>query len=171
MKIFKDKVSGDELFSDTYPFELVDDVVYKVQGKHITEAGPSLDDNLFGGNASQEATEGDGLEESSTSGINVVLANRLVPTGFTKKQYQGHIKDYMKKIKERMHAEEVAQEEIDKFTKGAAKFVKELLGEFKEYDFFLGESMNCEAMAVPVRWDGETPYVYFFKHGIEEEKV
>ena len=34
-----------------------------------------------------------------------------------------------------------------------------------------GEKMDADAMIVLVKWDGETPYVYFFKHGLDAEKV
>lgn len=46
-----------------------------------------------------------------------------------------------------------------------------MLAEFDEYQFFMGESMNPDAMHVLVKYDGETPYAYFFKDGLEEEKV
>ena len=34
-----------------------------------------------------------------------------------------------------------------------------------------GESMNPDGMTVLLRWDEETPYMYFFKDGLIEEKV
>lgn len=36
---------------------------------------------------------------------------------------------------------------------------------------FVGESWNADAMCPLCYWDGETPYFYFFKHGVDEEKV
>lgn len=31
--------------------------------------------------------------------------------------------------------------------------------------------MQPEGMLALMKWDGETPYMYFFKHGLDEEKV
>lgn len=31
--------------------------------------------------------------------------------------------------------------------------------------------MGPEGMLALMKWDGETPYMYFFKHGLDEEKV
>jgi len=35
----------------------------------------------------------------------------------------------------------------------------------------LGESMAPDGMLALMKWDEETPYIYFFKHGLDEEKV
>jgi hypothetical protein len=61
----------------------------------ITKRGESIDDSLIGGNASAEgAGEDEGVSESTVqSGVDVVLNNRLVETGFkNKKDYQTYIK-------------------------------------------------------------------------------
>lgn len=42
---------------------------------------------------------------------------------------------------------------------------------FSDYQFFMGESCDPEGMHVLVLYEGETPYLYFFKDGLEEEKV
>ena len=35
----------------------------------------------------------------------------------------------------------------------------------------VGESMQPDGMLALMKWEEETPYVYFFKHGLDEEKV
>jgi Translationally controlled tumour protein len=52
---------------------------------------------LAGSNASQEEQD-EGTDESSESGIDIVLNQRLTEVPFLqdKKAYQGYIKDYMK---------------------------------------------------------------------------
>ena len=35
MKIYKDILTGDEMFSDVYKIKMVDDVIYEVYGKYI----------------------------------------------------------------------------------------------------------------------------------------
>jgi hypothetical protein len=166
MIIYKDLISGDEFFSDTYPMKLLHDVVYEVEGKQITVTEGDVD---IGANPSAEGGDDEGVDPSSVSGVNIVLANRLVETTFKKKDYQIHIKDFMKKVKERLESEK--SDEVDSFMKGAAKFVKEVLGDFSEYQFFLGEKMDADGMVALMKWDGETPKMYFFKHALDAEKV
>lgn len=57
----------------------------------VTETAGDIDDSAIGGNASaEEAAEA--TEATSTTGCNIVLANRLVETSYTKKDYQKYIK-------------------------------------------------------------------------------
>ena len=35
----------------------------------------------------------------------------------------------------------------------------------------VGESLQPDGMLALMKWDEETPYIYFFKHGLDEEKV
>merc|ERR1711874_486435 len=145
MKIYKDVFSGDELFSDTYPMKLVDNCMYEVYGKHITRMSDDI--QLEGSNASAEEAD-EGTESTSESGVDLILNHRLVETGFgSKKDYTVYLKDYMK---------------------------KELLGKFKDLQFFTGESMESEAMILIVdykEYEGEErPVIMAFKHGLEEEK-
>jgi len=52
--------------------------------------------------------------------------------------------------------------------------MKEILGRFKELQFFTGESMDCDGMVAMCEYrdiDGtQKPVFMFFKHGLEEEK-
>lgn len=54
------------------------------------------------------------------------------------------------------------------------KAMKDILGRFKELQFFTGESMDCDGMVALVEYreiDGNSvPVLMFFKHGLEEEK-
>ncbi|MRA94136.1 hypothetical protein GH868_29765, partial [Bacillus thuringiensis] len=72
------------------------------------------------------------------------------------------------RVKDRLQTDKPDQ--VETFTSKVQKFVKGFLGEFKEYQFFCGESMNPDGMLVLMKWDGETPYLFFFKHGLDEEK-
>jgi hypothetical protein len=51
---------------------------------------------------------------------------------------------------------------------GAATFVKKLLSNFSDYDFYLNESMDFEAgIAIGFyKEDGITPFFYFFRDGV-----
>ena len=53
----------------------------------------------------------------------------------------------MKGVKAALVDKEAPQEEIDQFEKGASKYVKEkLLPNFKDFEFYTGESMNPDGM-------------------------
>lgn len=172
MLVFKDLFTEDELCSDTYAIELLDGVMFKVKAKYTTET-TDIDESKLGANKSEEAPDEGGADPSAVSGINVCLANRLVETGFTKKGYQTHIREYIKKIVGKLTESGKSDEEVADIKAGLAKQVKVILGEFKDYQFFMGESADDEGMMIPVKYgeDGETPYVYLFKHGLIEEKV
>ncbi|PIO16565.1 hypothetical protein AB205_0180980, partial [Aquarana catesbeiana] len=55
---------------------------------------------------------------------------------------------------------------------GAAEKIKEILGNFKNLQFFTGESMDPEGMVgfLDYREDGITPFMTFFLDGLELEK-
>merc|ERR1711993_97964 len=172
MKIYKDVFSGDELFSDTYPMKLVDDCLYEVYGKHVQrKIGDDFD---IGGNASAEEA-GEGTEEATESGVDLVPNHRLVETGFGKKaDYMNYLKDYMKKVVKYLE-ENNRSGEVDTFKKNINGVMKGLLGKFNDLQFYQGESMNPAAMVALIDYreiEGEErPVIMFFKHGLEEEKV
>ncbi len=43
----------------------------------------------------------------------------------------------------------------------------------QDYEFYIGESMNPDAMVALLNYreDGVTPYFTFFKDGLKEEKI
>ena len=57
----------------------------------MTTEKTEVTDAMIGGNASAEEAAEE-TEETSTSGVNIVLANRLVQTTYAKKDYQLYIK-------------------------------------------------------------------------------
>jgi hypothetical protein len=175
MIIFRDALSDanekDELLTDTYRYKLENEIIYKVTGKLTTETS-DISDAAIGGNASEDGAGCDeGGDASSVSGIDVCLANRLCEFPMTKGLYKKHIKDYMGRVKKHLEDNGTAKEEIATFLKNAQTFVVQVIKEFDEYQFFVGETMNEKGMCVLVRWDEETPYLYYFKHGLLEEKV
>merc|ERR1711874_246658 len=155
MKIYKDVFSGDELFSDTYPMKLVDNCMYEVYGKHITRMSDDI--QLEGSNASAEEAD-EGTESTSESGVDLILNHRLVETGFgSKKDYTVYLKDYMKKVVKYLEDNDRGAE-VDEFKKNINGVMKELLGKFKDLQFFTGESMESEAMILIVdykEYEGE----------------
>ena len=167
MIIYKDLFSGDELFSDSFPVQLIHDTVYKVKGKLRTDTF-EIDESAIGGNASAEGGE-EGSESTSKQGVDIVMNSRLVEYALGKKDYMTHIKTYMKAVKDKLQEIKPAESEV--FQKNVQPFIKEVLNDFKEYQLFCGESMAPDGMLALMKWEEETPYMYFFKHGLDEEKV
>jgi hypothetical protein len=55
---------------------------------------------------------------------------------------------YMKAVKEKLKEKDASEEEITTFEKGAQAYAKKIVGNFKDYDFYIGESMNPDGMYV-----------------------
>lgn len=170
MRIYKDIISGDEMFSDTYKIKLVNEVLYEVYGK--LETRKLGDVRLDGANPSAEEAD-EGTDETVESGVDIVLNHRLSETGFTdKKQFTVYLKDYMKKIVAKL--EEKSPSEVEVFKKNINDVMKDIIGRFKDLQFFTGESMDCDGMIAMMEYrdiDGvSTPILMCFKHGLEEEK-
>jgi hypothetical protein len=169
MIIYKDHFTGDELFSDAVPVELINGVVYKVKGKLRTDTF-DIDSKAIGGNASEEGGgDEEGCEAASKQGVDIVMNSRLVEYTLNKKDYMTHIKGYMAEVKKYLEADR--PKEVDIFLKNVQAFVKDVLGDYKEYQLFCGESMQPEGMLALMKWEDDLPVMYFFKHGLDEEKV
>jgi len=176
MIIYKDKVSGDELFSDTYKVEVVhNNVFYRVEGKLVTESD-QVDDSMFGGNASAEGG-GEDYATESKSGPNICLAHKMEKTEFgDKKQYLSYLKGFMKKVKailEKDDPDRLATFEEDVKAVVSSFVVKN----FKKFDFYIGESNDPDGMIGLCNWEvpegkeEDIPVLYFFKDAVDAEKV
>ncbi|KAJ8968576.1 hypothetical protein NQ314_002241 [Rhamnusium bicolor] len=171
MRIYKDIFTGDEMFSDTYKMKLVDEVVYEVYGKLVQRKHGDI--LLDGANPSAEDAD-EGTDDAVESGVDIVLNHRLCETyAFgDKKSYTAYLKDYMKKLVSKL--EEKSPDQVDIFKTNMNKVMKDILGRFKELQFFTGESMDIDGMVGLMEYrdiDGESvPVMMFFKHGLDEEK-
>ena len=143
MRIYKDIFTGDEMFSDTYKMKLIDEVMYEVTGRLIQRKQGDIE--IAGFNPSAEE-ENEGTDENVVSGVDVVLNHRLAETyAFgDKKSYTAYLKDYMKKLVARL--EEKSPDQVEVFKTNMNKVMKDILGRFKELQFFTGESMDIDGM-------------------------
>ncbi|ELV11588.1 Translationally-controlled tumor protein [Tupaia chinensis] len=150
--------------------EVADGLCLEVEGKMVSRTEGNIDDSLIGGNASAEGPEGEGTESTVVTGVDIVMNHHLQETSFTKEAYKKYIKDYMKSIKGKL--EEQRPERVKPFMTGAAEQIKHILANFKNYQFFIGENMNPDGMValLDYREDGVTPYMIFFKDGLEMGK-
>jgi hypothetical protein len=168
MLIYKDVISGDEMVSDAYDIKEIDGAVFEVDSQLINvKPGADVD---IGANPSAEDGE-EALEDGAISINNVVYSFRLQETSFDKKSFMTYIKGYMKKVK--AYLAEHNPDAVEAFEKGATNYVKKIVGNFKDYEFFTGESMDPDGMVVLLNYreDGTTPYLIFWKHGLKEDKV
>ncbi|KAI5777925.1 translationally controlled tumor protein [Geopyxis carbonaria] len=171
MLIYKDIISGDELISDVYDLKETDDGLMEADCQMITiKKGVDVD---IGANASAEGGDDDGDEEGSETVNNIVYSFRLNTSGFDKKSYKSYLGGYMKKVKAALEASGKDAEYIAAFQKRAQTAAKKILGKFDDYECYVGESMDPDAMVVLLNYreDGITPYMTFWKDGLKEEKV
>jgi len=171
MIIYRDILSGDELFTDAYPIKKVmNDVMFKVTAKRVNRT-EKFDDALIGANASEEAPDEGGSEESCVMGVDVCLDNYLKCTSFDKKSYKTWVKDYIKSVQKKCKDEEI---ELDpSWQKNVTQAVMEILKEFDEYEWWQGEKTYSgeDGMAFGLKYDGTTPELFFFAAGVVEEKA
>lgn len=139
----QDIVTGDELLSDSYDIKEIDGAVYEADCKKITVGGENID---IGANPSAEGGDEEGAEDGTQQVIDVVYSFRLQESGFDKKSYLGHLKSYFKKVKEHMKSKGSSDEDIKEFETKAGAYAKKIVGNFKDYEFFIGESMDPDAM-------------------------
>lgn len=159
------------MFSDSYKMKLVDDVIYEVYAKVVQRVEGDI--KIEGFNPSAEEAD-EGTDTNVESGVDVVLNHRLCETyAFNdKKSFTLYLKDYMKKLIGKL--EESAPDQVDVFKTNMNKQMKDILGRFKELQFFTGESMDCDGMVAMLEYrdtdKGQAPVFMFFKHGLVEEK-
>jgi hypothetical protein len=149
------------MFSDGYDFTPVDDIVYEVDAATVVIQEGDVD---IGANPSAEEQQ-EALENGGQSVINIVHSFRLQPTTFDKKSYLTYLKvclprsrnskraylliispllldtqGYMKAVKANLAKDD--PERVEVFEKKAAEIAKKIVGNFKDYDFYTGESGN-----------------------------
>jgi len=52
----------------------------------------------------------------------------------------------MKKVKEALKAKGAGDDVVKEFETGAQAYAKKIVGNFKDYDFYIGESMDPDGM-------------------------
>ncbi|CAH8563285.1 unnamed protein product [Schistosoma turkestanicum] len=168
MIVFKDLISGDELFSEGHKPKLVDDVIYEVDSE-FQFVSNGVDDRLIGANPSGEGDD-DEVCETKERVIGLVHGSRLVPCPSFKEHYKSHLKSYLKAIKTHLQEKNPARVEI--FENGIKTYMRDVFKNIDDYEFYMGETCNSQGMVVLMnfRSDGMTPYFVFFKDGLVEEK-
>lgn len=179
MIIYKDIVTGDEIISDSYNLVEKDDAVYEIDCKKVTVGNENFD---TGANPSAEEAD-EGLDDSNKQVIDIVHYFRLNFYGDeasgtrafgTKKDYMSQLKTYMKKVVAKLKENGADEEKIKAFQTGAQSYyTKNIAPNFKDFDFYMGESMDPDGMVLLLNYreDGITPYMTVWKYGLTEMKV
>ncbi|KAE8164891.1 translationally-controlled tumor protein [Aspergillus tamarii] len=174
MIIYEDILTGDEIISDTFKLKVVDNVLFECDCKNITKK-TNEDIQLEGANPSAEGGDEDAGGDADTVQVLDIVDNFRLQEypKLDKEGYKKYIKGYMKKILGALEEKGAPKETIDEFKNNAQAGLKRILANYKNYDVFVGESFDGDAMQVLVdyREDGVTPYATFWKHGLKENKV
>ena len=121
---------------------------FEIDGQVITVGGEGAD---IGGGG-----EGEEVDDNTEQKINVVHSFNLQQTSFDKKSYLVYLKGYMKAVEN--HLKESDPARVDGFKAEAQEHVKKVIANFKDYEFFTGESMNPDGQVVLLNYreDGIT---------------
>ncbi len=135
MKVWKDILSGDEMVSDSYPYEVTfNGACLQVKSKLVTRGGDKI---LIGDE------EDDGMEAQGTTVIDIVDAHRLNEIELDKKGFGAYLKVYLKKVKAKLE-EEGKGDRVPEFMKGATELAKFIMQSHDEFQMFAGENFDVE---------------------------
>ncbi|XP_055942126.1 translationally-controlled tumor protein homolog [Argiope bruennichi] len=173
MIVFKDLLSEDEMFTDAFKYNLMDDCIYEVECSHITRNTPAVELEGF-----NPVDVGDGIQDevSSESGIDLVLNQRLVETHFgCKNEFRDYLKLYSKELEKKWKASGAPKEVVDLSKQNFIKAVKLLVPKFEDFRFYLGESCDPLGHVAMLEFreksGSEVPVMLFIKEGLFKEKL
>jgi len=165
--IYRDLVSGCEMFSVAHPHKLMagNDAIVCVQSMMIKENGDAIDvggGSHFGGEDPDAAQ----LDDGEVIVNNIIATAGLVEVAYKKKALVEWAKPYLVKTKARLEKERPGR--VEAFMKGAQEFVQKLVKEFDEYIIYVNAELDYEGALAFARFeDGETvPKFYFFRDGL-----
>ncbi|XP_026439760.1 translationally-controlled tumor protein homolog [Papaver somniferum] len=106
MLVYQDLLTGDELLSDSFPYEeIVDGMLWQVEGKWVVQG--AVDVNI-GANPSAEGADADeGVDDTAVKCVDIVDTFRLQeqPT-FYKKEFVACIKRFIKTLTPKLSEDE-----------------------------------------------------------------
>jgi len=175
MQIFRCLFCNAEVLCDSGIQLKVADGMFVVQGKYIEIGG---EDFGIASNVDEDADEGatsEGTTSNKKKVVDVIHHNHLQETTFDKAAYMAYIKGYLKNVIAKIKETGGSDEAVKEFQANAQTFIKKVIGAFDEWQFFYPDmGDNCDydnAIVILCRWEGETPFFYYFKDGLKSEKV
>ena len=176
MQIFKCLFAGSECLCDSGVVFQEEDCMFVVKGKYMEIGNEDFGISSNVDEDAEEGAAGEGTDSKKQKVIDIIHNNSLTETSFEKKAYMAYIKGYLKNLVDHMKENGKSDEDIKAFQSSAQTFIKKVLGSFDDYQFFYPDMSSDDAdydtaMVILCKWDGETPYFYYFKDGLKAEKV
>ncbi|KAL1546009.1 translationally-controlled tumor protein [Salvia divinorum] len=167
MLVYQDLLSGDELLSDSFPYnEIENGMLWEVEGKWVVQGAVSVD---IGANPSAEgADEEEGVDDQAVKVVDIVDTFRLQEQPpFDKKQFIAYVKKYIRNLTPKLQPEKQ-----DQFKKGIEGATKYLVSKLKDFQYFVGESMHDDGTMVFAYYkEGATdPTFLYLAYGLKEVK-
>jgi hypothetical protein len=176
MIIYKDIFSNDELASDSFPMQVVDDIILEFKGKYVVRKEGEV--VLAGANPSTEEMD-EGTDESVQRGVDIVLNHSLVemPVYSQAAAFKDYIKEYVQKLVARMKQDGASDDEVKNFKTKIQGWVSGLMKKerFSNLQFYAGAGENSHEGQLAIMeyrpaGNEEVPYVMLVKQGLSVEK-
>ncbi|XP_033100978.1 translationally-controlled tumor protein homolog [Anneissia japonica] len=179
MIIYKDRFTGDEMFSDVLEFQKLpeDSVLFEFNTKKVSDKTDMSQVNIGANASAEEAAEE--VEDVVTKDFEIVINHgvKLEESKPAKGEFKAYMKRHLKKLYEEL-VKEVGQEKADIFKKNATSAAQQIIKGYGDYDLYTGETADfnneeehCAVLLLNYRDDGTTPYFTGFKADFVEEKV
>jgi len=164
MRVFKDLISGDEFFSDSFPHTVsMNDACIETMAKYVTKGAETV---MLATDEEEEETEGvTVIDIQDKFGLNEIQ-------GWSKTEFMQWARGYLGKTTAAL-TEAGKAERIPGFKKGATELVKLIASKWSEMQLFCGEKMDYEGalcFAYQKEQEDEGPTFLFFKDGLKEMK-
>lgn len=145
MLLYKDILSGDELFSDAFQMEVIANV-------YVVDCIPKANSK---GNSSKTVD-------------NLIQTFRLQPTTYDKQSYSNYITNYTKNLETKLREKGKNDKEISEYYARFNPAYEYILDHLNEFQFYTGESKNPDGIVglLNHREDGSA-YFTFYMDGVE----
>ena len=164
MRVFKDLISGDEFFSDSFPHQLIfDDAVIEAKAKYVTKGAEVVN---IATDEEEEEQEGETvIDIQDKFGLNEIM-------GWSRAEFMQWAKAYLGKVVAKLN-ENGQAERVPVFKRGATQAIKLIASKWSEMQLFCGEKMDYEGalcFAYQKEQEDEGPTFLFLKDGLKEMK-
>ena len=163
VKVYSDLISGDEMISDSYPHEFINEgTTMMVKARYCKKGSDQI------AIASDDQLDDD--EEGETV-VDIVDSFQLNEINLGKKDVMMWAKKYFTAVTDKL--KESDPDRIPLFKKGATASLKLILSKHDEFQIFTGRNVNMDgalAFAYQREQEDEGPTFLFFVDGMKGEK-
>lgn len=165
MKVFIDLISGDEMFSDSYPHTLImNDAIYEVKGRYVKKGNTQV---MI---ASDDVIEEDANAETVVDIVDSFGFNEI--KDFPKKDFMIYVKGFLAAVTAKLEAKGKT-DRVPEFKKGATEAVKLIVAKYDEFQIYAGKDYNMEAgfaFSYQKEQEDAGPTFLFFADCLKQEK-